>query len=355
MSQTKRNAFPDFLKGVAVILMIQVHLTENFALPEIFNSALGKFSLFLGGAPAAPVFLAVMGYFLAASKKSMVGLFKRGVLLLGLGLLLNFGRSFHLLIRIWQGTIEANPWKYLLGVDIFFAAGLSILFIAFFRKVVGSKTLWWVVAMLIAAVANPLLPVYIGQYEWLKYTQAFFWGYFSWSYFPVFPWLAFPLLGYVFYLLYQKSGLSDFSNQNLAFVLLIPAIVLVFHFSYGYKVSGLLHIYYHHNFTFFLWVLLFLPVWIITLKFFHSKFSNSQIIIALQWAGKNVTAIYVVQWIIIGNLATAIFQTQDSGRLTRWFFIISGFTFGLVWIYEKFVKKRRFWNLIRNVKIMHRK
>jgi len=345
MNQAKRSEFPDFLKGIAVILMIQVHLIENFALPEIFSTTPGKVSLFLGGAPAAPVFLAVMGYFLAASNKSMAMFFKRGLLLIGLGLLLNFGRSFHLLIRIWQGTIELNPWKYLLGVDIFFAAGISIIFIAVFRYVAKAKISWWVAAMLIVALANPLLPVYSGQYEWIKFVQAYFWGYFSWSYFPLFPWLAYPLLGYVFYLVNQKINLSNFSGKTLAYIIIIPAIVLLFHFKYGFKVSGLLHIYYHHNVLFFAWVVLYLLLWVIALNLFHRRFSNSPIALLLQWTGKNVTVIYVVQWIIIGNLTTALYQTQGYVLLVLWFFAVSLLSAGAALFYEKKLRHIRFFNL----------
>jgi uncharacterized membrane protein len=338
--QAERWAFPDFLKGVAVILMIQVHLMENFALAEVSDSVLGKVSFFLGGAPAAPVFLAVMGYFLAASKKGMKADIRRGLKLLGLGLLLNFSRSFHLFVRIWQGAIEADPLKYLLGVDIFFAAGLSIIFIALFRKFTGAKIVWWLVALLITAVSNPLLPVYSGQHEWIKFAQALFWGYFSWSYFPVFPWLAYPLLGYLFFLLNQKVGFSDFTLKTLGFILIIPAVVLIFHFAYGYKISGLLTVYYHHNFLFFLWTLLFLPVWIILLKFLHSTFYTTRVVLLLQWAGKNVTAIYVVQWIIIGNTATAIFQSQGHLMLIVWFLVITLFSFGVVRSYERWRLKK---------------
>lgn len=338
--QTERRAFPDFLKGVAVILMIQVHLMENFALTGILDSALGKGSLFLGGVPAAPVFLAVMGYFLAASKKGMAALFKRGMMLLGLGFLLNLGRSLHLLVRVWQGAVEVDLWKYLLGVDIFFAAGLSIFFIALFRKVAATKIVWWLAIMIIAAAANPLLPVYSGRYEWVKFVQAFFWGYFSWSYFPVFPWLAYPLLGYVFYLLNRKTGFSDFSNQTLAFLFLIPAIVLVFHFAYGYKISGLLHIYYHHSILFFIWAVLFLMVWIITLNYFHSRFSTTRVVAILQWAGKNVTVIYLIQWILIGNITTAIFQTQRGLMLIVWFLVITLFSFGVARSFERWLQNK---------------
>ncbi|MBU2466561.1 MAG: DUF1624 domain-containing protein, partial [Bacteroidetes bacterium] len=83
--KSQRLLLPDLLKGIAVVLMIQVHLTELFARPAFFDSVAGKVSLFLGGPAAAPVFMAVMGYFLAWKAVSSKNLFLRGIKLIGLG------------------------------------------------------------------------------------------------------------------------------------------------------------------------------------------------------------------------------------------------------------------------------
>ena len=80
-----RDATADLLKGTAVVLMIQIHLMELFALPDVCDSWVGKVSLFLGGPPAAPLFLLVMGYYTAASTRSMGGLLLRGIKLFGAG------------------------------------------------------------------------------------------------------------------------------------------------------------------------------------------------------------------------------------------------------------------------------
>ena len=88
---TDRDATADLLKGTAVVLMIQVHLMELFALPDVLAGGAGQLSLFLGGPPAAPVFMVVMGYYTAASKRSLGGLLLRGLKLLALGAALNVG------------------------------------------------------------------------------------------------------------------------------------------------------------------------------------------------------------------------------------------------------------------------
>lgn len=86
-----RNGTADLLKGVAVVLMIQVHLFEQFATIDLFEGIAGRVSLFFGGPPAAPVFLAVMGYFISHSRKTTAHQIRRGILLILGGILLNIG------------------------------------------------------------------------------------------------------------------------------------------------------------------------------------------------------------------------------------------------------------------------
>jgi uncharacterized membrane protein len=76
---TVRTQTPDLLKGIAVLLMIQVHIIEVFASQTISSSAIGKFLLFLGGPMVAPVFAFFLGYFLMDSKKTSQQLIVRGL------------------------------------------------------------------------------------------------------------------------------------------------------------------------------------------------------------------------------------------------------------------------------------
>jgi len=90
MGENQGNRNADLLKGVAVILMVQVHIIELFAQQSIFDSFAGSIFLFLGGPPAAPVFMTVMGYFIAKGNANISKSIVRGFKLIGFGLLLNF-------------------------------------------------------------------------------------------------------------------------------------------------------------------------------------------------------------------------------------------------------------------------
>ncbi len=317
--RSSRVVLADILKGVAVILMIQVHLMELFALPAVSGSFPGRISLFLGGPPAAPVFMAVMGYFFGRSGKSTGRHLWRGAKLIVLGFLLNLGLNAHLLIKILNGTFAIDPWPYVFGVDILFLAGLSLMLMALFRALAGNRIIPWILLMLVVASANPYLPVYSGSQAWIKYLQACFWGYFSWSYFPVFPWMAYPLLGMVFYLVIQKAGLQKLRPAHAAMAVVLLLIPVVIGFPQQFKIATQLDLYYHHNLLFFLWTTAFLLAW--TLMFFLFFYKNSKNFLAryLAWTGKNVTVFYVFQWLLIGNIATAVYRTQNALQLAGWF------------------------------------
>ena len=295
-----RNKTADILKGLAVISMVQVHLTELFAIPEWYSGAFGKASLFIGGAPAAPVFMAVMGYFLAYGNKKLTENLYRGSKLLVWGFLLNIGLNMNLFVHILNGKLNLSPWEYLFGVDILFLAGFSVIAIALTVHIFGknkSVFLAWIVILL--AVSEFIKP------PELEGKVAFFSAYiFSnswWSYFPVIPWMAYVLTGVLFNL-YQSQVMMFYKTRKW-FVIVGISVFLIATLNFGFNVSANLPMYYHHGFLFYCFTLAFIILWLIVWDFVAAKYNNA-LLRFVQWLGKNVTAIYVFQWLIIGNLAT---------------------------------------------------
>jgi len=226
-SKTRLN-FPDSVKGLAVLFMIQVHLMELFTKEEILNSNLGIGSLFFGGIPAAPVFMVIMGYFLAFGKKNPSQMTKRGIRLFLGGILLNIGLNAHLLFNIFFKAWDFNPWNYIFGADILPLAGLSLISLALFQKVAKNK--YWVYFILAFAVAalSQLFDPYQFENHSLKYILAFLIGGTSWSYFPLIPWLAYPLLGYGFKIFADQINIENFlKNIWSKIVFVIIGIILI--------------------------------------------------------------------------------------------------------------------------------
>ena len=339
--KTQRHLLPDLLKGIAVILMVQVHLTELFATPAFFNSLAGKISLFLGGPAAAPVFMAMMGYFIAWKNVSSKALLLRGIKLIGLGILLNIGLNFHLLVKYFGGYLgEINPWTYVFGVDILFLAGLSMLVIASIQKLAAKHLLPWVLALLVAAGVEPFLPIYEGNLPAIHFLQAYFWGEAYWSYFPVFPWLSYPLAGFLFYSFSIKINISQWHSKTFGIIWLVLLAGIAISFNYGFRISIDLPVYYHHKLLFVGWTMAFIVWWTISWYFISTSFFKNWVFIYLQFCGKNVTAFYVVQWLLIGNIATAIYRTQFPMQWFLWFVGITALSSLLVWGY---VRLRKSW------------
>lgn len=327
-----RNRNADLLKGTAVLLMIQVHLMEQFATPDLFRSVIGKISLLLGGPPAAPVFLAVMGYFVARSTKTPLQHLRRGILLILGGIALNIGLNANLLYSISQGRFSLDPLAFILGADILPLAGLSIIAITFIRPLAkNSVGAWLTLSILVASIA-PFIPVLGTPDNFFYYLNPFLWGDYWWSYFPLFPWLAYSLVGVAFACFDRTSVESISRRQQLIALSILGALIL---FTSPFAIPRITDLpqYYHHGVLLYLWNAGFLLVWTSGASLFTKRFERAAVTRYFQWLGRRVTSAYVFQWLIIGNIATELHQMQNLPQLAMWFVIVTATTTLLVFLF----------------------
>jgi uncharacterized membrane protein len=234
--KNERIPLADLLKGIAVVRMILVHLMDVFATEALSSSAAAKLILFLAGPPGAALFMMIMGYFVAKSEKPLhVSLF-RGLKLIFWGLLLNVGMNLHLLILIISGRSALNPWPFVFGVDILFLAGFSLMMLALVRKLLKDNMAGWLILFVILAVGSGFLQALRFDSPPMVYLLSFFWGGESWSYFPVFPWAAYPVAGYIFYHFDKRYSLSLFSSKGLKYLVVLMIAIVVAGFPYALKV-----------------------------------------------------------------------------------------------------------------------
>ncbi len=315
----KRLILPDLLKGLAVLFMIQVHIMELFMDTAGRESLFGKLSMFLGGPFAAVVFMLVMGYFVAKNHKMPSQNAVRGIKIFILGFLLNIGLNFHLLLKIKFAAWPYNPLEYLFGVDILYLAGLSIVVLSGLKFLAKGKG--WAALVLLLTIAGltgfmneKLMPA------GTNYVLPFVAGAWRWSYFPLFPWLVYPLAGFA-YAEFEGIIIPFFTRQKTMSVILTTVLAgLVLLFSrQGIDTTSHLPLYYHHTFGYFLWAIGLVLLWILALRFLMQQFPETYAGNFFCRMGKSVTLIYVIQWLIIGNISTAIFQTQGIGSFWYWF------------------------------------
>lgn len=314
-----RNRTADLLKGLAVIFMIQVHLVELFATPDIYVSWIGKISLFIGGPPAAPVFMVVMGYYFASSKRSLKSGIIRGLKLILLGFLLNVGLNMHLFIKIVNGSIVTSPWPYLFGVDILFLAGLSLIILSIVKHYFKLR-LWPYLIFLAMVFIIQFFDSSSEQTGSFNYFRAYLIGNgIWWSYFPLIPWLVYPVLGFIFYILMHRF--AHIYQKVRLHLLIISGIISFVFIGYGFDIATELHEYYHHGILFFLYTCCFLIFFSIITEIL-SNTSETWFSKWIEWLGINVTAVYVIQWLLIGNIATALYKTQGCLEIAAWFTLV---------------------------------
>jgi uncharacterized membrane protein len=125
----KRFAFLDWLRGLAVVLMIQCHVFNSYTRPDTRESGTYVLTQFVGGM-AAPLFLFMAGMTLAFQMESLarrqaawsarwMAALKRGAYVLGIAYLFRFSNCVAMLPH--------PDWNELTKVDILNCMGLAML------------------------------------------------------------------------------------------------------------------------------------------------------------------------------------------------------------------------------------
>jgi len=169
-----------------------------------------------------------------------------------------------------------------------------------------------------------------------NYIFPFIGGTWSWSYFPLFPWLAYPLAGFAFFY-FEEKAIIFFKSQKVVsgiFLAIIFAVVLYFSKT-GFETTINLSAYYHHSFWFSMWAFGIVILWSVFWQFLLNRFPKTYAGNFFMWLGKNITSFYIIQWLIIGNIATAIYQTQPLSSFAFWFAGIFAVTALFTWLAGK--------------------
>ncbi|RNL93022.1 DUF1624 domain-containing protein [Sinomicrobium pectinilyticum] len=328
----KRILALDVIKGMSVIGMVIIHTLLTYADVSVQSGSIaGKFVVFLGRGTS--VFLVCMGItFMTSRHQSLISALKRGCLLLGIALLMNFMKF---IIPIWfhfapDNFIQRYGWDapirmqyiylVLLG-DILQLAGMSLLVIGFIRKFVKNKYAILFIGLSVAALSRELsgintnIPVlnYVLDMLFSNDFPAF-------VYFPVFPWMSFIIFGMYFGKWYMEANgdkKSLFKHILLVGVLFIaigtPLVFLYEEYNYNdfYHMGPGGVIYFGG------WTLVFL--WVIHKLFLKSE--NNVFIRIVQYCSRNLTSMYVIQWVLI-SWGKGIFGYRQNQTSTVFLLII---------------------------------
>jgi len=354
----KRILSFDLARGLAILFMIMQHCVITFGTEEVNEDGLGLVILLLGTAPAAPVFMFLMGvFFIYAGNKPVRTNLVRGVKLLVLGYLLNLLRFVLpalLLLGTGLATTEElepdGPVGLLLMVDILQFAGLAYIAMTLLRHLVKGDIKVYLAAAVGVALATPLLyDAGTGTFLLGGFLRLL-WGRDDGAYFTVFPWLLYPLLGMVLgEMLSERKSMETLSRKAMrvgvgAQLLGTLACVLAFGTRFEDFVVG---DYPHTGAGTSLFLAGFVLVWLRLCQRGVRKVPAKLNSILFYWSRK-VTTIYFVQWVLIGwGILLLGYQEQELAVVLVAIMVVAVLSHVLTKWYLEFKSSERFPAVLR--------
>ncbi|MDD3436781.1 MAG: heparan-alpha-glucosaminide N-acetyltransferase domain-containing protein [Candidatus Gastranaerophilales bacterium] len=316
----------DFIKAVAIFFMILVHCFETFTLPDLQTGNLNYTIRLLGGPFVAPIFMFSMGIGLVYSSKSIPQqLFKRGILLIIFGYLLQFFRdSSYCIVGFFkhEPSLVQKGILYILGVDIMIFAGLFFIFFVVF-KLLKMKSYWLITLYIIFAVLNHFLADIHFAKLWQNIFAGYFWGSWENTWFPFFSWYIYPVCGYFTGNLIKNNENKNLFYKKMAFYSSVCLIIFYFLFQnvdFGIQSSyyeNYFHQGYEGNLVYLSLILLWFSVSYFIVKCLPQSIKNIVII----WS-TNLNKRYIIQWLIIGLFILIFTPLSQHFFVVVWIFFV---------------------------------
>jgi uncharacterized membrane protein len=320
----------DLARGFAVLFMIMVHTLITYSNNAVMNSLFGNVVDFLGSPPGAPVFMVAMGISCYYSRKNdfMSGI-KRGLSIIMLGYVLNFLRGVLpvLLLNIFDPLLTKsipaeilNMYDAMRTIDILQFAGISLIIMAFIRKYNLNKYILLGTAIIIAIGSQYLWGIKT-QNNLLNFILDPFWGnepspeecIGNIISFPFFPWFSFVLVGMFFGDTLKNSDNTSVIIKTFGAIGAAAVVVSLIVFIRNHESHIQLNDYYHCKPWYILFALGFTFSWLYVCDLLAKKIKGTVIFNILMYWSKNVTNIYIIQWIVIMWGAFFVFGFNKVG------------------------------------------
>jgi uncharacterized membrane protein len=183
-----RRRFIDWMRGVAVLCMIEHHTFDAFLDPSLHGSAWDRLFRFVGGI-AAPAFLFLAGLSVALMLERKGGALKAAQR----GLLIVAG-AYLFRLQEWALAFGASPASDMLRIDVLNCIGVALIAVALLWGAVPSRARLPMFVLAAAAVVlatpavwrAPLAPGLLDAYLRGQPPRALF---------PLFPWIGHALCG----------------------------------------------------------------------------------------------------------------------------------------------------------------
>jgi uncharacterized membrane protein len=235
LAEKTRLLFIDLLRGWAILVMIEVHVFNAFIIPALKETWWFSILNFINGL-VAPSFLFISGFaFIISTQSQHDELHKFGSLfrkkMMRIGLIFLVGYSLHVpffsLAKIFR---EATPqlWLSFYNVDILQNIGVGLLYILLARVFIKSDKAFYYF-LFVSSIVFVFISPYIWDHDFARYFPIPIASYFNpvyGSFFPLFPWIGFLLVGAVCSILYLRAREAG-NEKNFMIQITIFGLILI--------------------------------------------------------------------------------------------------------------------------------
>lgn len=294
----------DLARGFTVAFIAPVHCMMLFGNHAVLHSWLGWLFRFVSEGPGAQLFMLLMGIsFSLSDQKNAFVIFKRALLLFGAGYLLNvlkfgvpgmFGMMPAALLQ-WL-EVANNPKGYLqliLTGDILQVAGLSLMVLVICKKLFVYRFLYFILAIIVCFI-SPLLWDLHSDHFFIDYLLQLTGGKPPRVFFPLFPWLVYPLFGVYAGMLIKNKMPFKIPKLWVISILIGSSCMVVYYFVHFEE-----PLFYRTNPLGTLMHLLVVLVWLYAWHLLSKWIPFNKFFGLLQWLSKNITSIYFLQWVLL--------------------------------------------------------
>lgn len=296
----------DLARGFTVLIMPMIHVVMLYSQPEVQQSLLGDILGFIAEGPGAQLFMLLMGVGFTISKRiSKKQVLQRALSLLAAGYTLNF---LKFIVPFGLGLIPENLLQelqlkndfsavkfFLLIGDILHFAGLAYLMLFLVYKLKYYPYWSFTIATAIMILSPMIWDLETGI-PVIDHFLILFNGHPPQAFFPVFPWLVYPLIGLTLGYLVKHNNINDLLRKTgiTGFAIIIISCV----FPPSVKTPEWLP-FYRTAPADTLFHLGFVLVWLALFHWLNKKIPANFFFRLLTFCSRQITAIYIIQWVLI--------------------------------------------------------
>jgi uncharacterized membrane protein len=296
----------DLARGFTVLMIAPIHTVMLYSNLEIRNTLLVNLLAFIAEWHGAQIFMTLMGISFTFSKKhDFERILKRATILLAVAYVLNIFKFVipHLLGLLPQSLLNElqvqNGWYgfvqlFLIGDILHFASIASVILFIVYKQ----KNYQWIALAIafIICISSPFIWDMYCRYLVIDYFLQIVGGQPPHIYFPLFPWLVYPLVGLAIGYWFQKTKhqkvfwlLRDIGWMLIIFSLSIKFFLKENQLSIFYRtnpIDSILHV----GFVF-----VALSIW----HWISLNVKQNHFFRLLIYLSENITQVYIIQWVII--------------------------------------------------------